>query len=85
MSSDLLQNGVTRQIQIIGEASRRISPELYSRYENIPWRDMAGMRNKLVHNYFGVDTAMVWITATEDLPKLKEELHTVISELQGQY
>ena len=81
MSSDLLQDGVIRQIQIIGEASKRISPDLRTRYQLIPWQDMAGMRNKLVHDYFGVDAGLVWITATEDLPALKELITQVISEL----
>ena len=80
-SSDLLQDGVIRQIQIIGEASKRVSSDLCVRYQHIPWRDMAGMRNKLVHDYFGVDTGMVWITATCDLPELKELITQVISEL----
>jgi uncharacterized protein with HEPN domain len=81
MSSDLLQDGVIRQIQIIGEASKRISPDLRTRYQLIPWQDMAGMRNKLVHDYFGVDAGLVWITATEDLPALKKLITQVISEL----
>ena len=81
MSSDLLQDGVIRQIQIIGEAFKRISSGLRTRYQLIPWQDMAGMRNKLVHDYFGVDSGLVWITATEDLPALKEFITQVISEL----
>ena len=81
MSSDLLQDGVIRQIQIIGEASKRISPSLCVQYQQIPWQDMAGMRNKLVHDYLGVDASLVWITATEDLPALKELITHVLSEL----
>ena len=81
VNSDLLQDGVIRQIQIIGEASKRISSDFCVRYHHIPWRDMAGMRNKLVHDYFGVDIGMVWITATCDLPELKELITQVISEL----
>jgi len=80
-SSDLLQDGVIRQIQIIGEASKRVSSDLCVRNQHVPWRDMATMRNKLVHDYFGVDTGMVRITATCDMPRLKELITQVISEL----
>jgi len=81
MSSDLLQDGVIRQIQIIGEASKRVSPGLRAQYQQIPWQDMTGMRNKLVHDYFGVDAGMVWITATQDLPELMGLITQAISDL----
>jgi uncharacterized protein with HEPN domain len=51
----LIQDGVIREIEIIGEATRRLSDETRSRYAHIPWLDIAGMRDKLIHDYFGVD------------------------------
>ena len=70
-ADSLIQDGVIRQIQIIGEATRRLSTQLPDRHPEISWRDIIGMRNKLVHDYFGVDLEVVFSTVTEDLAVLK--------------
>jgi uncharacterized protein with HEPN domain len=79
--NDLVQDGVIRQIEIIGEAVKRLSNELTSQYSHIPWQDIAGMRDKLIHDYFGVDLDTVWLTVEKDIPELKEEIKRVIENL----
>lgn len=74
----LIQDGVIRQLEIIGEAAKHISPEFRAQYPEIPWQDIAGTRDKLIHDYFGVDIEKVWLTASEDISKLKIELARIL-------
>ena len=76
----LLQDGVIRQIEIIGEAIRHMSRNIRKAYPEIPWQDIAGMRDKLIHDYFGVDIEKVWNTAQEDLPSLKEQVINILRD-----
>jgi len=77
----LVQDGVIRQLEIIGEAVKRLSEELRNRSPHIPWSDIARMRDKLIHDYFGVDIETVWLTAKEDIPSLKAEVIKVLEEM----
>ncbi len=65
-------NAVIRSLEVIGEAARNIPREIKNRYPSIPWKKMSGMRDKIVHEYFGVDFEIVWKTIKEDLPKLQD-------------
>lgn len=57
-------------VEIIGEAAARVQPETRSRHLHVPWADIIGMRNRLVHNYFDVDLSLLWTTVVDDLPEL---------------
>jgi uncharacterized protein with HEPN domain len=79
----LIQDGVIRQIQVIGEATKKISYNTRGKYPDIPWKDIAGMRDKLIHDYFGIDLDAVWDTVEKDIPLLKDEIQTIIKELKN--
>ena len=64
-------NAVIRSLEVIGEAAKNIPDSVKIKYPRIPWRKMAGMRDKLIHQYFGVDLQTVWQTIKEDLPTIK--------------
>ncbi len=76
----LVQDGVIRQLEIIGEAVKQLSEELRLSHPNIPWRDISGMRDKLIYAYFGVNMEAVWLTATMDIPFLKTEVQKMLGE-----
>ncbi len=67
---ELLQNGVMRLIQIVGEAARKVSPEFKQAHPEIPWQGIIGMRNRLVHDYFRIESSRVWEVIEKDLPAL---------------
>ncbi len=69
-NTPLLQDGVIRQLEIIGEATKRLSERFRQSAPQVPWRDVAGMRDKLAHDYMGVDLHAVWDSATIDVPAL---------------
>ncbi|MEW5768380.1 MAG: DUF86 domain-containing protein [bacterium] len=76
----LIQDGVIRQVEIIGEAVKQLSSELRNQHAHIPWQDIASMRDKLIHHYFGVDIEKVWLTAQEDIPVLKMQVTEILDK-----
>lgn len=79
----LVQDGVIRQIMVIGEAAKLLSSGLRDKYAHIPWQDIAGMRDKLIHRYFGIDLEKVWLTVWDDLPVLKSKVAKILEELES--
>lgn len=75
------QYAVMRALEIIGEATKNLSKELRAKHREIPWRDIAGMRDKLIHEYFGVKLELVWETVKNRLPELKEQICNISKEI----
>ncbi len=78
MQTRLIQDGVIRQLEIIGEATKNLSDATRNNSPEVPWRDMAGMRDILIHQYFGVDMSAVWDTVMQDIPELKKYMVKLI-------
>jgi uncharacterized protein with HEPN domain len=72
------QDAVTRNLEIIGEAVRKLSDELRDAHPNIPWRSMSGLRDRLIHDYFGVNFDIVWEIASHELPQVVPELEKIV-------
>ncbi len=72
VSSRMMVDAVIRELEIIGEASNNLSEEFRKKYSSVLWRKMKDMRNFLIHEYFGVNTKVVWDTCNNDLPTLKK-------------
>ncbi len=74
----MLVLSIIKEIEVIGEAASKISEETKLRYNNIPWQDIVGMRNRLIHGYFDVDIKLVWNTIKNDLPSLLKSLKKIL-------
>lgn len=78
----LIQDAVSHEIQIIGEAVKHISSDLKRKYPDILWRDIASMRSKIVHDYFGINLEIIWLATTKQVPELKEDIKKILADLQ---
>jgi len=72
IQNERLSKAVCRSLEIIGEASAKISHELKSKYPLVSWREMSDIRNRIIHHYFGIDYDIVWDSVKTDIPELKE-------------
>ena len=77
-----IKDATIRRIEIIGEAVRNLPDSFKKEYSNIEWREIIGMRDKLIHNYFGVDLEKVWKVVEDEIPKLKKEIKEILKTKQ---
>ena len=75
---------VLHELAVIGEAATRVSRETQRRYADIPWAEIVGFRNVVVHEYFGLSWPIIWVTATEDVPDLREKVARILSTFRDE-
>jgi len=81
-SNRMMQFACVKQLEIIGEAANHLTSHFKKLYSEIPWQEIVGLRNILIHEYFGIDTEVIWKTVREDLPPLRSAVARVLAELE---
>lgn len=74
-------NAVVRSIEVIGEASKKIPATIKANHPGVPWKKMAGMRDKLIHEYFGIDLEILWKVAKDDIKSIRPAIRKILKEL----
>lgn len=83
INDETLKRAFVRSLEIIGEASKKISVDFKKKYPEVDWRAMAGMRDKLIHDYFGIDYEIVWDVVKSELPVLLQQIKMIIGNESG--
>jgi len=84
LANEQMQDAVVRRIEVIGEAVKGIPLSIRKTFSDISWKELAGMRDVLIHQYFGVNLKRVWVVVREDLPVIKDKVLKILDELKGQ-
>jgi len=79
LANMLLQDGIVRQLEIIGEAAHHLPDDLRRQHSDVPWSAIIGMRNRIIHEYFNVNLTIVWEVTQNDLPPLKAYIHRMLA------
>lgn len=77
-------NAVVRAIEVMGEATKNVPANIRRKYPVVPWKEMAGMRDKVIHFYFGVNQEVVWLTVKERIPAIKPMIEQILRDLEAQ-
>lgn len=80
-ANDLVIDAVIRNIEVIGEAANKLSEEIKEQHSQVPWQQIIGTRNKVAHEYFGVDLQIIWHTLQEELPDFQTQIKEIHSQL----
>ena len=75
-------NAVARSLEVIGEAAKNVPDEIRAKYPTVPWREMAGMRNKVIHFYFGVNREAVWLAVKDSIPVIRPLIEQILQDLE---
>ncbi|MGH7250186.1 MAG: HepT-like ribonuclease domain-containing protein [Minisyncoccia bacterium] len=82
IENSMMRFACIKQMEIIGEASNHVSEELKSKFTDIEWAQIVGMRNVFAHEYFGIDSSLVWQIIKNDIPELKDKIKTILRSIQ---
>ena len=78
LNDDFFRSAILQKLMVIGEAAAKLPESLRARYPEVPWVDIVGFRNRVVHGYFNLDWDIVWVTAVEQAPELRQQIATIL-------